>query len=401
MGDIKSSIHQLDGSLLTPSKRAILETLIERGPQSRAAIAETLGLSRAALSGLSGELIEAGILREAETSHDSSRLGRPSILLELNADHGYFVGVSIEQVNCPMVLADLHGNVIAQLALPTAHEPEEFATIIADGLTKLLTNAKIARKNVLGLSVVLSGFVNHSQDICLQSAILGWHEVPLARMVEDKVGIPTSLENNANAAAVGEKLFGRGREAINFSVVTFGESIGCAHYIDGKLYRGHGGGAGELAHCTIEIDGVPCRCGKRGCLDTIASQHAVVAAAREAGLAATTPQQIEDLAKTGNPSAIRILHRAGHALGLAISHLIQLNNPERIVIASVNGTLGSLFRTVTGQAIDAYVLPQLGSMSDIRFDDVNEIFWARGAAAIAAHGYLVGAGSAKGKRDAA
>ncbi|HEY4200811.1 MAG TPA: ROK family transcriptional regulator [Devosiaceae bacterium] len=389
----------MGSSLLTPSKRAILETLIDRGPQSRAAIAEIIGLSRAALSGLSGELIEAGILREAEVSRDASRLGRPSILLELNASHGYFVGVSIEQMSCPMVLADLHGNVIAQLALPAAHEPEQFAKIVAAGLPKLLAKSKVRRDQLLGLSIALSGFVNNEQDTCLQSAVLGWHDVPLAHMVQAQARIPTSLENNANAAAVGEKLFGRGRESSNFSVVTFGESIGCAHYFDGRLYRGHAGGAGEIAHSTIEIDGVPCRCGKRGCLDTIASRHAVIAAARQADLVVNSPQDVEALAKTGDPSAIRILHRAGNALGLAMSHLIQLNNPERIVIASVNNTMGSLLRTVTKQSIDAYVLPQLGSVTDIRFDDVDEIFWARGAAAIAAQRYLVGA-SARGPIEA-
>lgn len=387
--------------MLTSSKRAILQTLIDRGPLSRAAIAEILGLSRAALSGLSGELIDAGILREAETSYGSSRLGRPSILLEINASHGYLVGMSIEQFGCPMVLADLHGTVLAQVILPATRVPEEVVDIIEEGLPALLSMAGVERASVLGLSVALSGFVNHSQSVCLQSAILGWADVPLARMVEERVGLPTSLENNANAAAVGEKLFGRGKEQVNFSVVTFGESIGCSHYIDGRLYRGHAGGAGELAHCTIELDGIPCRCGKRGCLDTIASRHAVVSAAHAATLPAESPQEIEELAKTGNPAAIGILHRAGNALGLAISHLIQLNNPERIVIASVDGAVGGLFRTVTKQAIDAYVLPQLGSVTDIRFDDVDEIFWARGAAAIAAHRYLIGAGGAKGSRDAA
>ena len=99
--------------------------------------------------------------------------------------------------------------------------------------------------------------------------------------------------------------------------------------------------------------------------------------------------------KTGHSTAIRILHRAGSALGLAISHLIQLNNPERVVIASLDDGMGSLFRTVTKQVIDAHVLPELGSMTNIRFDDVSEDFWARGAAAIAAHRYLVGAAWAR------
>jgi predicted NBD/HSP70 family sugar kinase len=375
--------------LLNQSKRAVLQTLIEAGPMSRATLADRLGMSRAAISGLSRQLIEAGVLREAETAHDSSRLGRPSILLELDAGRGYFAGVSIEQDLCLMVLADLRGEILGQADLPFTADPETLAGRIGAALPGLLRACKLPRKRVLGLSVVLSGFVNHAQDTCLQSAILGWHNVPLAWMVEQLVGIPTSLENNARAAAMGEKLFGGGRGLRNFSVVTFGDGIGCGHYIDGQLYRGHGGGAGELAHCTIEMDGLPCRCGKRGCLDTIASRHAVLAAARDQGLAATSLRDVEAAAAGGDVVAIRILHRAGSALGLAISHLIQINNPERVVIAAVEDSLGSLFRTVTRQTIDATVLPQLAALTDLRFDEVNENFRARSAASIAAHRFLV------------
>lgn len=369
-------------------KRAVLKILADTGPQSRATLADMLGLSRAALSGLSRELIEAGVLREAEVAYDPNKLGRPSILLELDPGHGYFAGISIEQQNCPIVLADLHGKVVAERVLPASTEPRELAEIIEEGVEGLLAASGIARQKLRGLSIALSGFVDHSRSICLQSAILGWHEVPFAAMVEEKIGIPTSIENNANAAAVGEKLFGRGRESMDFTVVTFGEGIGCAHYIDGKLFRGHAGGAGELAHCTIEIEGAPCRCGKRGCLDTIASRHAVISAAREVGLRAESVQEIEALAKVGDAAAIRILHRAGNALGLAISHVIQLMNPQRIVVAAVNDLMGDLFRTVTKQSIDAYVLPSLGAVTEMRFDDVDQNFWARGAAAIAAHRYL-------------
>jgi predicted NBD/HSP70 family sugar kinase len=381
--------------VISDPKRAILEILVDIGPQSRASLADLLGLSRAALSGLSRELIETGVLREAETAYDPNKLGRPSILLELDPVHGYFAGVSIEQQNCPIVLSDMHGEIIAESVLPTSTDPEELAGIISKGVRELLVVSGIAQEKLRGLSVALSGFVDHSRSICLQSAILGWHEVAFATMVEEKTGIPTSLENNANAAAVGEKLFGPGRESADFSVVTFGEGIGCAHYIGGKLFRGHAGGAGELAHCTIELDGAPCRCGKRGCLDTIASRHAVISAARDAGLKAENVQEIEALAKIGDAAAIRILHRAGSAFGLAISHVIQLMNPERVVVAAVEETMGDLFRTVTRQAIDAYVLRSLAAVTEMRFDDVSQNFWARGAAAIAAHRYLTEAGDSE------
>ena len=261
--------------------------------------------------------------------------------------------------------------------------------MIGDALGRLLgTDPALPR--VLGLSVALPGFVNHDQDICLRSAGLGWNNVPFARMVEEIVGVPVSLENIANAATVGEKLFGLSRDLRNFTVVTIGNGIGCGLYIAGRLFRGHAGGAGELAHCTSEPDGLPCRCGKRGCLTTVASRQAMIAMAREAGLAVDTLPQLEALAAGGQASAIRILHRAGAALGLAISHLIHINNPERVVIAALEDPLGVLLTAVIRQAIDAHVLAPLRALTDIRFDDAGGTFQARGAASIAAHRYLVG-----------
>lgn len=374
------------------SSRAVLQALIAIGPVSRASLANILGVSRATISALSRDLIEAGVLREHKVAHDSGKLGRPSILLELDATRGYFAGVSVERGACLLVLADMRGDVFGELRLGFSSDPVELAAIIGAGLEALLDMSGTPISRVLGLSVALAGFVNHDQDTCFRSAILGWHDVAFAALVQRHVGIPVSLENNANAAAVGEKLFGRSRELQNFCVVTVGDGIGCGHYIDGRLFRGHAGGAGELAHCTIEIDGLPCRCGKRGCLDTIASRQVMLAAARNAGLSVTSLPDIEALAATGNVAAIRVLHRAGAALGLAISHLIQITNPQRVVIVGVEDSLGSLFRTVTRQNIEANVLPQLGSLTDIRFDDVTANFQARSAASIAAHRYLVGGG---------
>lgn len=375
--------------MLHQSKRAVLQSLIESGPISRAALADMLGMSRAAITGLTRQLIEAGVLCETETAHDATKLGRPSILLELDARRGVFAGVSIEQDLSLMVLTDMRGDILAETELPFSQDPQILAGILGKCLSDLLRTAKLPRKRVLGLSVALSGFVNHQQDTCLHSAILGWHQVPFAEMVQREVEIPVSLENNGNAAAVGEKLFGKERSLRDFSVVTFGDGIGCGHYINGQLFRGNGGGAGELAHCTIEVGGKPCRCGKRGCLDTIASRHAVLVAAQEKGLNAASLSDVEAAAAAGQSGAIDVLHRAGAALGLAISHLIQINNPQRVVVVAVEDAVGSLFRTVMRQTVDSHVLPQLAALTELRFDEVSENFRARSAASIAAHRFLI------------
>ena len=375
--------------MLTPPSHPIIKALIEAGPASRADLADLLGVSRATISVLSRELIQSGVIREASIEHDARKLGRPSILLDLDTSAGCFAGVSVETQSCMLVLTSVRGGILGELGFDMSSDPKELAQRIGDALIRLLrTDPSLPR--VLGLSVALPGFVNHNQDICLRSAGLGWTDVSFARMVSDIVGVPVSLENIANAAAVGEKLFGLSRDLRNFTVITVGNGIGCGHYIAGRLFRGHAGGAGELAHCTSEPDGLPCRCGKRGCLTTVASRQSMIALAREAGLAVDTLPELEALAAAGQASAIRILHRAGGALGLAVSHLVHINNPERVVIAALDEPLGALLTTVIRQAIDAHVLAPLRALTEIRFDDVGGTFQARGAASIAAHRYLVG-----------
>jgi predicted NBD/HSP70 family sugar kinase len=376
--------------MANPSKRSLLEAVSDHGPLSRSELALRTGLSKAAITGLSRELIQDGALEESEVA-SPPRQGRPSILLRLNPTHGYFIGASIVEEPVTMVLTDFQGAVLGQRTAawspPWSNcDPQAIAGTIRDSIPHLLGGAGIPADRLRGIGVALSGLVNHDQDRCLHSANLGWIDLPVAAVVEQATGVPTFLENDANAVATGERLYGLARDYRTFATVTFGDSIGCAHYVDGVLYRGHGGGAGEIAHCTIEPGGLPCRCGKRGCLDTVAPRQAILAQAR--GLGASTMAEVEALAAQGHAEAIAILHRAGGALGLAIAHVIQVNDPEFVLIVDVEGAMGPLFRTVTQQAIEANVLPRLAASTTIRFHHATRALWARGAASIAAHRFL-------------
>ncbi|KGM34163.1 ROK family transcriptional regulator [Inquilinus limosus] len=374
--------------MANPSKRSLLKAVADHGPLSRSELAILAGLSKAAITGLSRELIQDGALEESEIASAPSRQGRPSILLRLNPTHGYFIGASIVEEPVALVLADLQGAVLAQRTAPWSNDPQAIAATIREAIPHLLAEAGVPAERLRGIGVALSGLVSHDQDRCLHSTNLGWIDLPVAAVVGQATGVPAFLENDANAVATGERLYGLARDYRTFTTVTFGDSIGCAHYVDGALYRGHGGGAGEIAHCTIEPGGLPCRCGKRGCLDTVAPRQAILAQARARGLGASTMAEVEALAAQGHADAIAILHRAGAALGLAIAHVIQVNDPEFVLIVDVEGAMGALFRTVTRQAIEANVLPRLAASTTIRFHEATRDLWARGAASIAAQKFL-------------
>ncbi|WP_454856830.1 ROK family transcriptional regulator [Rhizobium binxianense] len=376
--------------MFTSSQRELLRVISESGPLSRTELASAIGLSKAAMSGIARDLIARGVLHETETIYGQ---GRPSILLDLQPECAFFIGISLLEDPAPMILGDLNGNIIARQTMPLSRDPKVIATAIARGLPEILKAHPEASSKLAGIGVALSGFVDEEQATCVQSTLLGWQDVALADIIRQATGVDTFIENDAKAVAVSEKLFGIARDTPNFSVVSLGDGIGCAHFIDGKLYRGNHGGAGEIAHCTIEPGGAPCRCGKRGCLDTVASMKAIKEMSLAEGLKCTSLSDLEYEASLGTTAAIRILHKAGSALGLAIAHLIQMNDPGMILITHVEGSFDGLFGTVVQQAIEANVLPRYAGQTPIRTRRVDTDVWARGAASIAAHNFLIGPNS--------
>jgi predicted NBD/HSP70 family sugar kinase len=334
---------------------------------------------KATITALTRELVEKGLLGVAGTVR---RTGRPSIRLEIAAEAAYFVGVSLVENPVAMVLANMHGTVLAKQEIGWSDDATGIGRLIVRGLPGLMADHPEVAGRMAGIGVALSGLIDPTQRICLRSTLLGWQNVPAAELMEAVIGLPVAIENDAKAVALGEKLFGPVRDAQSFSLISVGDGIGCAHVLDGRLYRGARGGAGEIAHATIEPGGLPCRCGKRGCLDTISSLAAIRSSARAQGLPEDLGE-LERLAASGNAEATHILHRAGSALGLAISQIIQIIDPGRVIVTHLHGALDGLYGTVVRAAIEANVLPQVAGRIQVDFLRVSSDTWARGAASIA------------------
>jgi len=375
--------------MLTTLQRQILGAVNASGGLSRTELAQLSGMSKAAIGGVVREMIDAGFLHEAETVPGNGQ-GRPSVRLVVHPDGAWFAGVSLLQNPAQMALINLHGEILSRVSFEAGASPQRLVENIASALPALLEPHPEAAKKLVGLGVTLSGLIDEHQSTCVQSALLGWRDVPLASLISQATGMDVAIENDAKALAVSEKNFGQARDLSSFTLVSHGAGIGSAHFVAGQLHRGLHGGAGEIAHCTLELNGLPCRCGKRGCLDTLASLNAIAEMARDGGLEATTIGGLEKLAMQGVSEAVRILHRAGSALGLAISHLIQINDPDLILIAHQDADFSGLFGTVVHQSIEANVLPGNAGKTPVRTFTLNDDTWARAAASIAAHRFLVG-----------
>jgi len=373
----------------TSSYVNIIEALLENGSMSRSELATSTGLSRSALTEMSRVLIEHQFVEESPSVSDKQRKGRPSIMLSLNARYGYFVGVGLTEDPPLMALTDCHGNVLAEHQIGMAMEPEAVAAAIARGIPYLTRASNISREKVLGIGVALSGHVNHAQGMCLHSNLLGWHDVPIARIVERVTQMPTYIDNDAHAVALGQKLFGEARELKSFMVIMLGKKIGAGSYMQGRLFRGNTGAAGEIGHCTVAPGGPRCECGKEGCLEVFATSLALLRRAAELHLPATEIGQLEGLAAKGVMKAIELLRHAGSALGIAVANSIQINNPELVLFADLVGFGNGVFTTSARQAIENNIMPHLLSTTRLEFRSVEKDFMVRGAASIAAHQFLI------------
>ncbi len=373
----------------TSSYVNIIEALLENGAMSRSELASSTGLSRSALTEMSRVLIEHQFIEESPSVTDKQRKGRPSIMLSLNAKYGYFVGVGLTEDPPLMALTDCHGNVLAEHQIGMMMNPEAIAAAIERGIADLTRDSKISREKVLGIGVALSGHVNHALGTCLQSNMLGWHEVPIAQIVERVTEIPTYIENDAHAVALGQKLFGMAKDLKSFTVIMLGKKIGGGSYMQGRLYRGNTGGAGEIGHCTVVPGGPRCECGKEGCLEVFATSLALLRNAAEIGLQVADVVELEALAARGETRAIELLRHAGSALGIAVAHSIQINNPELVLFADLVGFGDGVFTRSARQAIENNIMPHLLSTTRIEFHSVEKDFMVRGAASIAAHQFLI------------
>lgn len=310
---------------------AILAVLGTRGPTSRADLARALDLSSAGITQLTKALIERGLITELETS--PSQGGRPGRLLGLVQAAGSAIGVKITADHVGIAQVDLDGSL-------SAARRYDFDPGRADALDRLanLLKADIGRMagHLLGVGVGVPGAVDAQDSGIVDAPTLGWADAQVGPMLRARLGLPVLVENDVNTLAVADRLYGAGQRHSTYIVVTVGRGIGCGVVVDGSVYRGAFGGAGEIGHLPVVYsDGALCGCGSSGCLEAYVGEDALVRVARSVGIL-TAHDGIGTLleaATAGNETAIGIYREAGKTLGGALSGVVHTLDPEIIVLS--------------------------------------------------------------------
>lgn len=312
---------------LVPS--AILGLLGTRGPTSRADVARALDVSPATVTQLTKDLIARGLVLELE--HAPSQGGRPARLLGLVRSAGGAIGAKVTADHVAIVDVDLDGTVRSSASYP--FDPD--APDALDALGHILGSAVENHPgNLLGIGVGIPGSVDAQASGVVEAPTLGWSDAHVGAVLRSALGVPVLVENDVNTLAVAERLYGTGREHRTYLVVTIGRGIGCGIVVDGAVYRGASGGAGEIGHVPITVDGPLCGCGSRGCLEAHIGEDALVREALERGVVGPrgTLADLREAADHCDAAAQQIYREAGTHLGRALAGVVHTVDPEVIVL---------------------------------------------------------------------
>lgn len=369
------------------NRSLILNTVKTHGMIDRAEISRVIGLSPATVTAITQELIESNLIVEREPG--DSRGGRRPILLAINPRGGYVVGIKVMEDHLVGALVDLESTVLMRGTIPLIDSsPKVLVQAVSDLVNQVIKTFGIDLGKLIGVGVGLPGIIDAQKGVLRQTPFFDWQNLPIREMLSEKLNISVYIDNDVNTLTLAEKLFGAGRGLQQFLVITLGRGIGLGIVINGQLYRGTGGGAGEFGHIIVSSDGPLCECGKTGCLEAHIGERGLLQSAHQAkGAAAlnqvTSMDDLLHLAANGDNQAVQILENAGKLLGKSIANLVNVLNPECIIISGEGIRYGDVFFKPMQQVIQSYTSKSMYQDITLRIDPLGDDAWARGAASLA------------------
>ncbi|MFW6070381.1 MAG: ROK family transcriptional regulator [bacterium] len=371
------------------NRNLILNLIKKHGPVSRVELARLSNLSAATISGITAEFIESDLVRE--TGEGESRGGRRPVLLRLNHRARFVVGVKLMETAVTSALTDLDAQVLHHRVTSFDGDrgpvtPEVAIEAVEKAVERTIAESGVDGERLVGIGIGMAGTVDRNSGVCRYSPFFEWRNVQLAQPIAEHFQLPVYLENDVNTLTIAEKWFGYGHEASHFVVVTVGRGIGAGIVVNGQFYSGAFGGAGEFGHVPLCVDG------QQATLESLAADPAVVRRAQEAigsgeasALAEADPLTIEaviDAADGGDALAQRLLADSGRWLGTGIATLINMLDPEMVIVAGEGVRAGEWRLDPMRRAIADYTFAGLAGDVEIVVEPSGDEAWARGAACV-------------------
>jgi predicted NBD/HSP70 family sugar kinase len=369
----QSALRQLN-------QQRIIETLMG-GPATQAELARQTGLSTATVSNIVKIMQESGL---ASTEPITSS-GRRALNVRLNSNGAVAVGIDFGRRHLRVVLASLSYHVIAEesVMLPLGHQSEEGIQAALVLLEKLLRETGVERSAVVGAGVGIPGPIDRRTGTVAQGAILPeWVGINILQHLEDTLKFPVFIDNDANLGAWSEVTWGPHTGVNNLMFLKIGSGIGAGLILNGAPYYGHVGITGEIGHATIHEQGLVCRCGNRGCLETIASTSTMIELLSRGEDRPLTPADIVRKALARDSATLRVVDDAGLAVGRALGNVANLINPEVIVVGGPLAGLGNLLLDPIRRGLVRHAVPVIGETTTLTMSSLGDRAEALGAAAL-------------------
>jgi N-acetylglucosamine repressor len=380
------------------NRMKILNIIKEREPVSRQQLAEQTGLTPAAITGIIRELMATHFVKELGLGQSNG--GRKPVKLHFNHQAGYVIGMELTQHETVIAIADLKNRPqdIASVKIDLTY-PESGVPSLVHEIKKVIHKEENSTKKFMAVGIAFPGILHRHGNLVKRAVNLGpkWSGFPLKQELEMALSVPVSMENNAKAAALAEKWFGGGVAYDNLAYINMGEGISTGIILNNAILQGSHGYAGQIGHMVLDSNGTMCKCGNRGCLETICACPALLRKARaelplidvQDPLAKIWQEKqtisFSDIVHTAaieNSYSAKLLDQVGRTMGLVLANMINLYDPEAIFIGGKMASAGPLFIDVIRETVQSHAFPEMASSSKILLSSLGAHTGAIGACAL-------------------
>lgn len=318
----------------------VLKIIRDKKEISRAEISKLTGLTPATVSSTAKRLIQMNLIKEKGSGSSSG--GRRPILLEVNREGAYVIGLDMGTTKLRFGIIDLYGNILKKdtKSFEETMTKDSMISFMKKSIYSLLSDEKIKIDKIVGIGIGVHGLVDSLNGVSLYAPAFGWRNLPIKEIFENEFNVEVYIENDARVMAIGEKWFGSGKDINDFIFINIGTGIGSGIYVDGSLYKGASNGAGEIGHISLEDRGI-CNCGNVGCFDALASSGGIVKRFNEIKknhekkeyiIDTFDSKKVYNLALKKDDEAQIVMKETGIYIGKAISFIANILNPKRVVI---------------------------------------------------------------------
>ena len=397
---MRSNNSEARSSLREHNLSAVLRIIYHEAPLSRAQLAGRTGLNKSTISDLVEELLDRRLVHETGTA--ASHKGRPGTLLQMSPQAGAVVAVEMGVDFVSAALVDFLGGILWRTLAAADPAASQQETI---GLTFRLVEQAVAAcrradRRILGLSFAMPGTVDLDQGLLIFAPNLHWRNVAFRQIFSAGTGLKVFVENDANAAALAEYLFGVARNLRDFLFVFAGVGLGGGLFLDGRLYRGKGGYSGEIGHMPIMAEPFqnPCHCGNLGCWETYVNQgsilqrvSALLQSSHDCSLIRSLMEEeraplslaiIIRAAESGDPVALQALAETGSAMGMGFAVLVNIFNPRQIVLGGPTSAAGRFLMPSIRESVQRHAMSEIVSQAEINLSAFGPDASLIGAAAV-------------------